>query len=118
MKERLHSRLNLSKNIILFLSSYTKHSRALVEEIDYGINKKGLPVIVIYPDFKEKSDIVTSRKIQKQVKILWDKLPIFRDSMCKVPTIHLPFNKDLIIQALQDEDFKVQTKGTPEVYYY
>ena len=38
--------------------------------------------------------------------------------MCKVPTIHLPFNKDLIIQALQDEDFKVQTKGTPEVYYY
>lgn len=41
LKERLHSRLNLSKNIILFLSSYTKHSRALVEEIDYGINKKG-----------------------------------------------------------------------------
>lgn len=118
LKERLHSRLNLSKNIILFLSSYTKHSRALVEEIDYGINKKGLPVIVIYPDFKQEYEIANVMGIRKQVENLWDKLPIFRDSMCKVPTIHLPFDKDLIIRALQDEDFKVQTKGDPGRYYY
>lgn len=118
LKKRLHSRLNLSKNIILFLSSHTKRSRALVEELDYGINKKGLPVIVIYPDFEEESDIVTSGEIQKKVKILWDKIPVFRDNMCKVPTIHLPLNKDLIIRALQDEVFKVQTKGDPGMYYY
>ena len=57
MKKRLHERLDVSKNIVLFLSSNTKNSQALREEIDYGINTKGLPVIVIYPDFKEKSDI-------------------------------------------------------------
>lgn len=53
LKKRLHERLDASKNIVLFLSSNTKNSQALREEIDYGINTKGLPVIVIYPDFKE-----------------------------------------------------------------
>lgn len=52
LKKRLHDRLDVSKNIILFLSDNTKDSRALREEVDYGINTKGLPVIVIYPDFK------------------------------------------------------------------
>lgn len=54
LKKRLHDRLDVSKNIILFLSNNTKNSQALREEIEYGINTKGLPVIVIYPDFKEK----------------------------------------------------------------
>ena len=57
LKKRLHDRLNVSKNIVLFLSANTQNSQALREEVDYGINTKGLPVIVIYPDFKEKSDI-------------------------------------------------------------
>lgn len=60
LKPRLHDRLNNSKNIVLFLSSITKNSQALREEIDYGINTKGLPVIVVYPEYCEKSDIVTS----------------------------------------------------------
>ena len=47
LKPRLHDRLNNSKNIILVLSSVTRSSKALKEEIDYGINNKGLPVIVI-----------------------------------------------------------------------
>jgi hypothetical protein len=52
LKPRLHKRLDNSKNLILFLSSYTKNSQALIEEIDYAINKKGLPIIVVYPEFK------------------------------------------------------------------
>ncbi|MCC8136712.1 MAG: TIR domain-containing protein [Clostridiales bacterium] len=58
LKPRLHDRLNNSKNIILFLNSITANSRALREEIDYGINTDELPVIVVYPEYKNKSDIV------------------------------------------------------------
>ena len=36
LKPRLRLRLRNSKNIILFLSSRTKASRALTEEIEYG----------------------------------------------------------------------------------
>ena len=72
LKARLHERLDASKNIILFLSGNTKNSLALREEIDYGINTKGLPVIVIYPDFKEKSDIWCSTGMRKQIKDLKD----------------------------------------------
>ncbi len=118
LKGRLHERLNASKNIVLFLSDHTKNSRALREEIDFGINKKGLPVIVIYPDFEEKSDICNSIGIRKQVKELWDKLPVFRDSMDHVATLHIPYKKRLIIKALQNDDFKVQTMTDAGAYFY
>ena len=118
LKERLHERLGASKNIVLFLSEETKNSKALREEIDYGINTKGLPVIVIYPDFSEKTDIACSTGISKQVKDLWDKLPIFSDNMNKVATLHVPYKKALITSALKDSDFKVQTMTSADVYYY
>ena len=107
-----------SKNIILFLSSNTKNSQALREEIDYGINTKELPVIVIYPDFKEKSDIWCSTGMRKQVKDLWGKLPEFRDNMDKVATLHVPYKKALITSALKDADFMVQTMTTADAYHY
>ena len=116
LKKRLHDRLDVSKNIILFLSSNTKNSQALREEI--GINTKGLPVIVVYPDFKEKSDIWCSTGMRKQVKDLWDKLPKFRDNMDKVATVHVPYKKSLIVSALEDSDFKVQTMTNPGQYHY
>ena len=118
LKRRLHNRLDFSKNIVLFLSSNTKNSQALREEIDYGINIKGLPVIVIYPDFKEKADIWCSTGMQKQVKDLWDKLPKFRDNMDKVATLHVPYKKALITSALEDTDFKVQTMTKTGPYHY
>ena len=43
LKPRLHERLNASKNIILFMSSVTVNSRALREEVTYGIQICGLP---------------------------------------------------------------------------
>lgn len=119
LKPRLHERINNSKNIILILSSITKNSRALREEIDFGINTDGLPVIVVYPEFKEKSDItLDGKKIRKQISDLWDNLPIFRDSMSKVPTIHVPYSKTLIRKALLDEDFMVNSKTSPGIYFY
>lgn len=120
LKPRLHNRLNKSKNIILFLSSITMNSCALREEIDYGINTLGLPVIVVYPEYKYKTDIVdySRQKIKPTISRLWDSLPVFRNSMNKVPTIHLPFKKEFILEALKNSDFMIQTKCDPAIYWY
>lgn len=118
LKARLHERLRASKNIVLFLSENTRNSRALREEIDYGINEKGLPVIVIYPDFREKTDIACSTGIRRQVKDLWDLLPIFRNSMDQVATLHVPYNKQAITNALNDPGFRVQTMKGADSYYF
>lgn len=118
LKPRLHNRLDNSKNIILFLSSITKNSRALREEIDYGINSKGLPIIVIYPDYSEKSDIAGVSGIRKKIKDLWDKLPVFRDNMSLVATLQIPEKYELIKSALKDTDFMVNTMASPGAYYY
>ncbi len=120
LKPRLRDRLNKSKNIILVLSSITVSSKALREEIDWGINTCELPVIVIYPEYKEKSDICDCDKkvIKQQIKNLWDKLPIFRDSMNKEPTIHIPNNKALIEKTLNNSDFNVATKCKADIYHY
>ena len=118
LKPRLRERLRNSKNIVLFLSSITVSSRALREEIDYGINDQGLPVIVIYPEYDSKESLLTNGVLKQSVKNLWDKLPIFRDSMKEVPTLHVPMKKELIKTALQDEGFMVGTKKESGVYRY
>lgn len=120
LKPRLRDRLNKSKNIVLFLSSNTSNSKALREEIDFGINTNGLPVIIVYPEYSEKSDIIncSSNTIRQQIKNLWDNLPKFRDSMSSVPTIHIPNKKSLIEKALNDPDFKVSTKCDAGTYFY
>ena len=88
--------------------------------MDYDINSLGLPVIVVYPDFSEKSDIIVcdSEEFRTQITNLWDKLPRFRDSMSDVPTLHVPNRKSLIERALQDKDLMVQTKCDPSVFFY
>ncbi len=120
LKPRIHDRLNNSKNIILFLSSITANSRALREEINFGIGSSGLPVIVVYPEYSEKSDIINcnSETIKQKIKNLWDKLPAFRDSMGEVPTMHIPNKKTFIRSALEDPDFSYQTKSSPGTQFY
>ena len=88
--------------------------------MDYGINDQSLPVIVVYPDFDKKSDIINckSNTIKKQIKDLWNKLPKFRDSRYSVPRIHVPNKKALIKKALEDDDLKVQTAGNADDYFY
>ncbi|QPN32907.1 TIR domain-containing protein [Diaphorobacter sp. JS3051] len=118
LKPRLRERLRNSKNIVLFLSSVTANSRALREEIDYGINDQGLPVIVIYPEYDSKESLLTNGALKQSVKNLWDKLPIFRDSMEAVPTLHVPMKKELIKSALQNDGFMVGSKKEPGIYRY
>ena len=120
LKPRLRNRISKSKNLILFLSSSTKSSKALREEIDYSINEKDLPVIVIYPEYSEKSDIINceSKSFKKQITDLWDKLPIFKNSMNKVPTLHIPMKKSEIEKALKNKGFMVNTKKKAGTYFY
>lgn len=118
LKPRLRERLRNSKNIVLFLSSITVSSRALREEIDYGINDQGLPVIVIYPEYDSKESLLTNGALKQSVKNLWDKLPILRDSMEAVPTLHVPMKKEFIKSALQNDGYMVGSKKEPGIYRY
>ena len=76
LKPRLRERLRSSKNIVLFLSSNTVSSRALREEIDYGINDQGLPVIVIYPEYDSKESLLTNGNLKTSVKEILQNLPL------------------------------------------
>lgn len=120
LKPRIHQRLSDSKNIVLILSSLTKNSRALREEIDYGINSKGLPIIVIYPEYQYKKDILNSSgtDLNSGIKDLWDKLPVFRDNKNLVPTLHIPLGKRVLRSALSDQSFMVNTKTDSKTFYY
>lgn len=119
LKPRLRTRLRKSKNMILFLSSKTTYSRALNEEIEYGINVLGLPVIVVYPDFENNSDIVNENKeFKKQITNLWNNLPRFRDLMLNIPSLHIPMKKDIIKKALKNSNFMFNTKCSNGRYFY
>lgn len=118
LKPRLRERIRNSKNLVLFISSSTINSRALREEIDYGINDQGLPVIVIYPEYDSAASLLDDGFIKQSVRNLWDKIPIFRDSIGRVPTLHVPLVKILIQNALCDSNFHIATKTKPEIFGY
>jgi hypothetical protein len=120
LKPRLKERLRNSENIILFLSDNTKNSRAVREEIDYGINTLKLPVIVIYPDLKTTEDLLNNDKtsLNNTVKALWGNLPIFKDSKSKVPILHVPMNKETIRKALNNANFRADSGNEPNDYFY
>jgi hypothetical protein len=116
LKPRLRERLRNSKNIVLFLSSNTVNSKALREEIDYGINDQGLPIIVIYPEYDTQESFLANGSLRQAVKNLWNNLPIFRDSIKNVPTIHIPYRKNLIEKSLLDKNFMITTKTNPGLF--
>ena len=118
LKPRLRERLRISMNIVLILSSNTRNSRALREEVDYGINSLGLPIIAIYPEFETKESLLINGSLKQAVKNLWNNLPVFRDSMVHVPSLHIPLSKQLIRASLLDDDFMVTTKTVPGVFFY
>ena len=107
LKPRLHKRLQMSKNIILILSDITKQSRALYEEITYGIDILDLPVIVAYPDleFVGRENELSNRAVAR-----WDNLPCFKSRIENVPTAHVPFKRECLKKALTDSRFSVCTK--------
>lgn len=120
LKPRIRERIANSKNLILILSSTTRDSTALREEIDYGVNVCGLPVIVVYPEYSKESEMIDRRRpiIKKQIRDLWRKLPVFKSSMKQVSTLHIPNKKALIARALENKGFMVETKHAAGIYFY
>jgi hypothetical protein len=117
LKPRLRERLSYSKNIVVFLSSDTKNSRALREEVDYGVNILGLPLLIVYPEKKSTSEIFANNSFQSSIVKLWDNLPILRDSMDTVPRLHMALSKDNLKRALTLADFMLQTKTSAKAFY-
>lgn len=118
LKPRLRERLQSSKNIVLFLSSATISSVALNEEIEYGVENQGLPVIVVYPDFKTKASLLLDGALSEDVKKMWSRLPTFKRLMPNVPTLHIPLNQEAIVSALTNSDFSLISKTKPNIYRY
>lgn len=106
LKPRLHQRLNEAKNIILFLSSHTKNSRALQEEIECGVGQLKLPVIVVYPEYDTTDEIEVNFS---QIKQLWTNIPEFCTYKVEVPVAHVPMKKNILEKALSDNGFTVQS---------
>lgn len=117
LRDRLRLRLSGSKNIILFLSSNTIESPAVKEELEYGMKIQGLPVIVIYPEYSEKTDIADSNGIKQNIKNLWNKVPTFKKYMGDVGTIHVPMQQSLIKYALEDKRVMVNTMEKLTIYF-
>lgn len=118
LKSRLHERLRKSDNIILILSDITKNSQALREEIDYGVNLLGLPVIITYPDL-EMSEILKEGSLNtEKLQNYWQKLPILQTIWDKVPTFHIPFKKNYIGSAIVDPEMRVGGGGEIALNYY
>lgn len=109
LKPRLRDRLRNSRNIILILSSNTKASRALKEEIEYGVGELGLPLIVVYPELSN-DQIGNDNVVGYQAKKYWEKIPGLKEYIESVPSVHVPLEKDKIRQSLEDSDFTVQHK--------
>lgn len=118
LKPRLRERLRNSKNMVLFLSSETLNSRALREEVEYGVADQKLPVIVVYPDYKTRPDLLLNGELKQAVRNLWDKVPAIRTHMGLVPTMHVPLHKDTITWALRSTDYMLATKKQPGVSWY
>lgn len=113
LRPRLRKRLSESKNILLFLSDITRPSRALNEEMEYGIGYLGLPVIVAYPDLEP---VGHNGYFDPKVFELWDRLPAFKDNMDEVPTVHVPMKKEAVRKALGSSYYMIQTKIKPGRY--
>lgn len=105
IKPRIHERLERSNTFILILSSNTRESWAINEEIDYGINRLRLPVIVIYPEFNT-IDKLYNKDIgdySDSIKKLWNRLPKFKEIVegRKVDIKHLPLNRKILKEYLK-----------------
>ena len=117
LKPRLQKRLRGSQNIILFLSSNTKSSKALVEEIEYGACTLGLPIIVVYPEL-DQSQIVSNGQLSSWVNLLWDNFPILKEAMTKVPTLHIPMKLDSVRVALTAPELTIHGKKPRDTTKY
>lgn len=69
------------------------------EELDYGINAKGKPLLVVYPELTMEEIIETDGKVSDKARKLWSAVPEIEIYMRKVYTQYVPFDKNAIHEA-------------------
>jgi len=99
VKPLIHERIDRSKNLILILTGFTKETQVMNEELDYGINRKGKPVVVVYPELTAAEIFDPDGTVSEKAKKLWDAAPVFRDNREKVFVQHVSFEKAAIHEA-------------------
>lgn len=110
LKNRLLERLKNSKVLLLIVTKFASVNRGLLNwEIEKAVETYGLPIIVCYPGYK-KIKKPFSHKKKWPLKL---KEYIEND---KVKTIHIPFKKDLVLEALNDFSIHNPPNYTSGVY--
>lgn len=104
VKQIIHERIDRSKSIILILTSNTEESDIMNEELDYGINEKRLPVVVVYPELRQEEIWDDHQRIKERARLLWNAVPLFRDNMQSVFVQHVFFSKSTIHEAITNVD--------------
>lgn len=99
------------------MSSNTKESRALKEEIEYGVSVLGLPLIIVYPELSNW-EIGSGYDVGERAMKYWEKLPCLKKIIRSVPSVHVPLEKDRIQKALEDTDFMIQHKHSNFCWRY
>lgn len=103
-KQIIHDRIDRSKNIILILTSYTRETDVMNEELDYGINVKGKPLLVVYPELTMEEIIETDGKVSDKARKLWSAVPRLDKLVDIVYAQHVPFNKIMLQRSFLSVD--------------
>ena len=110
LRASLLERLRNSKNMVLIIGETTRFDTDWVPfEIQQAVDTYGLPIIAAYPDY----NYITA---PSELRQLWPKTFQERIDGQKVRSIHIPFKKAPIMDAIGQFDHK-SPPGTALNYY-
>ncbi len=108
LERALKERLNLSKSVLLIATETTRNDTDWVPfEINYAVEKCGLPIIVAYPD---------SEPSQLPLRQCWPDALARHVAANKVKTLHIPFRQKPIIEAISQFSVQNQPQYTVTTY--
>ena len=110
LRNSLLERLRNSKNMVLIIGETTRFDTDWVPfEIQQAVDTYGLPIIAVYPDY----NYITA---PAELRRLWPKAFQERIDAERVRSIHIPFKKAPIMDAISQFDHNNPPK-TPLNYY-
>lgn len=111
LKNRLEERLRNSKNMIVIITNNTSWNRGLLcWEIEKAVDYYKLPLLIVYTDY---SKIINVDSHSQE----WPKALKERIENGKAKCIHLPFRKELILDAISQFSINSKYPNTSKDYY-
>ena len=94
LKARIRQRLSMSKNMVVILTADTRERGSMLSyEIEMAVDYYGLPLIIVYPDYKYIRNVDSHADV-------WPKVLADRIKAGAAHAIHVPFKKDVILDAI------------------